>query len=244
MRHYSRAMLGFSKPVVNVTFVGAGHNSTQATITPTFASFILDETGAAPTILPDDYVFVGASRVTSGHTMAAQGYTQVGTELQSVDTATAQGTLWYKKMGPTPDTTVSLASGGSAGSWTVVVLRDVNTTTPLDVAVATATGINGAVPNCPTITPVTPGAAVIGFGMGAISGSTATALTIPANGDTQTNRFKQGGQTNSGTTARVATAVSMKIGNGAAAFDLATFGGGVTTNTGSWAAFTIAVRPR
>ena len=64
------------------------------------------------------------------------------------DTDDANVAVWYKFMGATPDTSVVVegSTGGTDSSIAVVVMvfRGVNTTTPMDVAATTATGINTA----------------------------------------------------------------------------------------------------
>ena len=63
--------------------------------------------------------------------------------------------VFYKFMGATPDTTVSIPGTGGLPHLgaLALVFRGVNTTTPMDVAVTTANVPSPAVPNSPAITP-------------------------------------------------------------------------------------------
>lgn len=73
---------------------------------------------------------------------------------------------FYKVMGASPDTTVTLkgrtSNGGILGL--VAVFRGVDTTTPLDAAVTTAGAADAGDPDAPSITTVTDGAWVIACG--------------------------------------------------------------------------------
>ncbi len=94
------------------------------------------------------------------------GYTEV-IDLWSADSSEINLGVYHKIMGGTPDTdctaTVNATSGVTA-AMIIQVWRGVNATTPMDVT-PTATGSNnGSVANPPSITPVTPGAVVIGIG--------------------------------------------------------------------------------
>ena len=79
----------------------------------------------------------------------------------------------YGKFSDGTDTDVGISATGhtEAGpAVAVLVLRGVNTVTPLDVAVETAEGINGSQPDPPPITPSTDGALIVVAGAaGAIS---------------------------------------------------------------------------
>ena len=64
---------------------------------------------------------------------------------------------WYKFMGATPDTTMTLAGSGNKETAIVTVWRGVDTTTPFDVSDTSANSGSG-LPNSPSLTTVTAGA--------------------------------------------------------------------------------------
>jgi hypothetical protein len=124
------------------------------------------------------------------------GYTLLGT----VQTATTNTFgVWRKVMGATPDTTVvGQGTGNAADSvgYGCIVLRQVNTSTPEDVAITFANG-SSTNPDAPSITPATNGAAVIICASTVVSDS---AWVNPANysatvaaGSNDTNPYSIGG---------------------------------------------------
>jgi len=113
--------------------------------------------------------------ITDGST----AYTLLGSELYSDDTRDTNLRVAYKIMGGTPDTTTTFGPTGNvswAGLLAVYVWRGVDTTTPIDVTVQTATGIDTLLVNPPSITPTTAGAVIVCAGAGA-RGSTTSADT-------------------------------------------------------------------
>lgn len=117
-------------------------------------------------------VYFGTASQTDRNLVVA-GYTELA-DITSYTQASYTGTnlaVAYKFMGSTPDTTVTITGGtlnaADAGGVYVSVWRNVNTTTPFDVAIKTATGRFGPDANPVTITPVTPGAFIV---VGAVGG--------------------------------------------------------------------------
>jgi len=110
--------------------------------------------------------------------VATSGYSEVA-DLYSDDSYDANLSVSWKRMGATPDTTVSITGvSGSAAYGTAAiayVLRGVSTSTVLDVAATTATGGNSPVPNAAAITPVSNGAWVVVVGCGSNLDSSVTA---------------------------------------------------------------------
>lgn len=100
--------------------------------------------------------------------VTTSGYTEIA-DLYANDTRDLNATVSYKYMGATPDTTVTCtgrtgsADYGCFGSATV--FRGVRAVNPFDVPIATATGINSALPDAPAVTPLTLGSriSILGF---------------------------------------------------------------------------------
>jgi hypothetical protein len=143
----------------------------------------------------------------------------------------------YKIMTSSPDTSISVTGTGNVTDslgYAVHVWRNIDTTTPLDVAATTATDINGAVPNPPSITPVTAGAIIVA--MGGAGGGTLSNLTNPGS---VTNFFQGWGADTQDGTAGIYSYESWTSG----AYDPPAFGGGGGGGTSAWCACTIALRP-
>jgi hypothetical protein len=184
----------------------------------------------------DDIVIIsfGAS---SGNNrdLAASGYTEV-TDLYANDTTDANLGLFYKVMGGTPDTTfdVSGGSGTAANIVRVMVFRGIDTGSPLDVAVATSTGINSGTSVIPAITPVTQGAIIVGTAS-AVAGNVlnvSSAMTPPA----AYSVF------NSGKLSQLCHGMGYGVWDGSGAAGPFTTEG-ASGNAASWAAAHIALRP-
>ena len=116
---------------------------------------------------------VGTSNETSALALSVTGYTQQA--LLFSNDAYEANLLVATKLLTGADTSITLSqtyNAAYAGAATVHVFRNVNPTTPLDVAVQTVTQINTALANPPSITPATPGAWVVaGGGAGRQTGS-------------------------------------------------------------------------
>lgn len=113
-----------------------------------------------PSMLPGDFVLLFVSMgSTDTFGFAATpatptGYTFIAGTTQSFTKMRA----FYKFMGPTPDTSVSITNSSSNDASAIaLVFRGVNTTTPVDV---TSVVVNGST-DPGAITPVTAGAIVI-----------------------------------------------------------------------------------
>ena len=106
-----------------------------------------DVTLTLPTCLENDIVIVAAMIPTLGDidvAMNTAGYTEVA-DLFADDTNDTNLGVFYKVMGVTPDTTAVVTGGGNASdgnSAVALVFRNVDPTTPMDVAATTATGVN------------------------------------------------------------------------------------------------------
>lgn len=116
-------------------------------------------------------VFFGTASLTERDLVVA-GYTEIADiSYLRTDYTGSNLVAAYKFMGVTPDTTVSITGGtfsaNDAGAVYVSVWRNVNTTTPLDVAATLTTTRFGAAPYFDSITPVTSGAVIV---VGAVGG--------------------------------------------------------------------------
>jgi hypothetical protein len=144
----------------------------------------------------------------------------------------------YKFMGGTPDTATTFGPTGNvddAGAMAVYVFRGVDTGTPLDVAATTATGTNSGLPNPPSITPITAGAFPVHIGAcghsgGADTFTSGTLVDFMTDGANDTNDATIGiGHVDNWTSG---------------ASDPAAFGfSQVDSNTFSWAALSLVLRP-
>lgn len=132
----------------------------------------------------DDWVYVAGASYELGNAgnvaVLTSGYTQIASQ----DFGGLGGTPFAverKKMGATPDTSVSCQGGGSSGVATVYIamaFRNVNTGTPEDVTATTASG--GSSPGDPdppsSGTPVTSDCAALVFGANGAN----TTFTVPS----------------------------------------------------------------
>jgi len=155
--------------------VGGKTASTVGT-TSTWNTSLTDLTNGA-TLQENDIVVVyyGVSSTTDID-LSATGYTELA-DLFISDTYDANLFVGYKIMGSTPDTTITFSQTGSAdnaGTAAILVFRNVDTTTPIDVTTTTATAANTVLANPPAITPTTAGAWIIYGASGAHAGGAAT----------------------------------------------------------------------
>jgi hypothetical protein len=114
---------------------------------------------------------------TVNKTLSIADYTTIA-DLFADDTEDSNLIVAYKFMGITPDTQVVIPPTQNTADGGAVVLhayRNVDDTTPLDVAATTASIINTATPNPPAITPVSTGSLiVVAAGAAHTLGTTAT----------------------------------------------------------------------
>jgi hypothetical protein len=230
----------------------ASSNSGTGSSTVTFSTGLLDDSNVAigaGVIQQNDIVLVcyicSALVDMAQSALTPSGYTTVHTDLYSDDSFDTNMQVSYKVMGSTPDTTVTIPGGNASTNgycYHVIVLRGVNNATPMDVTPTTATGINAAQPNPAAITPVTQGAWIIAFGGAACSAASTSSLTFSPNMSSAVGADRGaiiGTPATQQCVSRYSTLTTWTSG----AFDPTVFGGGNATNTSSWAAVTIAVRP-
>jgi len=225
------------------------HNNSATGLTFTFATDLLDDSNVAVgagAIQTGDLVIVAIE--ISGTTDLAQsaltptGYTAAHTDSYQNDNFDSNFQVSYKVMGGTPDTTLQIPPVPTTASqccFCVIVLRGVDTTTPMDVAPVVTGGTNTGVANAAAITPVTAGAWIIAFAGSAVAA--ANIYTAPTNMSSSVGAFRtvQGTGVTNQAVAGYSTLTTWTSG----AFDPNAFGGSTSTNTGSWSAVTVAVRP-
>lgn len=192
-----------------------------------------------------DFVLVG--HAAAGTTDQSPLVTQAGftnfADLYGNDTIDTNLVVAYKRMGATPDASVTVNSVGTvtadAHTSLAMVFRGVDPTTPFDVTHTTAAGANSGVPNPPSITPVTAGAVVVAIVSSSISGgSTGMAYSAAPSG------FSSLLQTILTTTSRDGMiGAAHKFWSGSGAEDPGTFATTNTATSSAWAAYTIALRP-
>lgn len=187
----------------------------------------------------NDLVIVANASVSSGDIdcgVTSAGWTEI-TELFSNDNSDCNLSVNYKVMSATPDTSVTCKASQSAGRGSVsiaYVLRGQDLSTYADATITTATGINAAIPNAPSITTVTDNAWVVAIGAGTVKD---TAVTAPSGYSNQASVA-------SNAVTSITLAIASKTVSTAGAEDPAAWTGWTTGDTNqSWAAATMAIRP-
>lgn len=178
--------------------------------------------------------FVGTADGNPGVTTS--GYTEIA-DLYSDDDRDANLAVAWKLMGATPDTIATIKGSGSATNAAVAVChvwRGADPTTPIDVTTTTDGGIDSAVFNSPSITPVTTGAVVLSIGL-STSTTVDTAITAPTG---YTNKVDV--TYDPGNAALIGIASKAWL---SGAEDPATWTAISTGTPESWAAATVAIRP-
>jgi hypothetical protein len=235
----SQYVVGTQEVPDTITYVGGRTQSQNSTAAWTVALTSLTGGVAATPITGDLVVVCRAWSTAVDRTLitSSTGWTQVA-ELYADDSNDVNFAVWYKIMGATPDTSITFnahVSTTESSSVVVQAFRGVDATTPLDVTSTTSTGIDSAAPDPAAITPVTTGAIILVAGGSAHasgnSGFTASYLT----------NFRSAGfnSTYDSTAGMGYTTWTGGTYNPA----VWTFGGGATT-VASWAAITMALRPR
>jgi len=225
-------------PVKYILYVG-GKTWSRAGATTTTNVSLTDLTGGvASAPAENDYVVVmqGIGSNADRAVATTSGYTELADIYANGTTYDANLGVDAKFMGSTPDTTVTIGSSGSANdaqAARIMVFRGVDLTTPMDVAVVTATGTGTAKPNPGAITPITTGS--VGVFSGAQAAATAAALT--------SSDLTAFASVNQADTNDIAVGAGYIEWSGSGAMDPAVFGGGSNNSANSWAAVSIALRP-
>lgn len=159
-------------------------------------------------------------------------------DLYTNDTVDANLGVYYSVAGATPPTTVTPGSTGStafAGALAVHVWRNIDTTTPIDVTTTTATAISSALANPPAITTSTENAVVLAIGA---SGNDNATTPFTQGGDLSNFISIGGSDTEDATVGMGSIATTSTATVDPAAFSIA------TSTAYSWAAATVALRPK
>jgi len=138
-------------------------------------------TGDGGTIAENDVVFfaAGYTNVTNVFLGVDEAGWTKSTETYHNNTDDVEAAIFWKAMGPTPDTAVTVTDSGAALSHggTAIVLRGVDTTTPLDVTPTTVLWYTG-----PAITPTTAGSWIFTtLHLGSTPADGSSVDTAPAN---------------------------------------------------------------
>lgn len=166
--------------------------------------------------------------------MSSSGYTKL-VDLYSNDTNDTNLALFYKYSDGSETTCVGASQTGRTSALTVQVWRNVELVSPFDVTETTATGTNTALANPPSITPLTTGNIIVACG--------GAAATNPA--DFTSSDLSNFLAANSTITNGAIAGMGSKSGTAAGAtFDPAAFGGPSVNANDSWAAVTVALRPK
>jgi VCBS repeat-containing protein len=169
--------------------------------------------------------------------VSPSGYIEIA-DLWGNDSLDANLSVSYKFLGDTPETSIIVAGHNylvTRGAGTIILLfRNVNATTPLDVTTATAVGTNSAHANPPALTPVTDGAMVV-VAAGWVAMAPSNTPTFPAG-------FENEAAVINGSTVSFVGAACTRAWEGGAV-DPAAFVATSSDGTCSWCAVTLALRP-
>jgi hypothetical protein len=232
-----------------ITFVGSKtfiHNAVTAQSCS--LTDLLDEAGASATLLQHDIIVVNYVISTdnvnrTNAQMTPTGYTAfIATDLYRDDDNNANQLVSYKFMGVTPDATVSIPASNATTAGVAVVIhafRGVAMLNSADLRPTTAGGANTGLANAAAITPLTAGAWILACGAAGVAAG--AVFTNPAGMSATTNHFRSATITTTTTDANAATALLTTWTSGS--YNPAIFGGSTSTNTGTWVATTIALRP-
>lgn len=230
-----------------ISFVGSYAGTHAATTAQTVLfSNLRDESNAQPTLAQNDIVVVAVENASTVDRTTAQltpsGYTAAHTDDYQNDSNDSNFLVSYKFMGATPDTSVAIPASNATTAgvgYAIYVFRGVDTTTPLDVSPVVTGGTNTGVANAAAITPASSGAWIAAFAGAAVAAG--AVFTNPAGMSTTTNHFRSATITTTTNDANIGGALYTGWTSGS--YDPAAFGGSTSTNTGSWSAVTIALRP-
>jgi hypothetical protein len=182
----------------------------------------------------DIVVVVGGHGNASGAaaSISTSGYNTLDTQASA---ANYSGIIAWKRMGVSPDTTVTGTGGGDVSSgvaYIAYVVRGVDTSTAIDATTTEATGTTG-LPNSPSITTVTDNALVITAGLFAVANGT---LTPPAG---YSNALTKSGSDTNG----IDVVAASRIQAAAGAVNPSGWGAIIGDSSDDWVAWTVALRP-
>jgi hypothetical protein len=162
----SQYVVGQTPTLATLTYVGGRTQSAAGTTSNINVSLTGLTGGAATSPSAGDLVIIAIEITgTSDKTYRISGYTQIADRYSNASTFDSNFQVGYKFMGTTPDTTATITggTGNTADGFSAIVQvwRNVNSTTPLDVAAQFASSTSSGIPDPASITPVTAGARII-----------------------------------------------------------------------------------
>lgn len=229
-----------------ISFVGSlppvGANN-GGNVTLTFSNLV-DSTGASAALQENDLVIVGQAESSSSDNVLAtssSGWTKQADIFSNGSNYDTDLAVYTKIMGATPDTSIVLTGpGGSVNGHigVAVALRGVDTSTPLDISVATVTGTGTSCPDPGSVTPLTSGAWIVVVGAGAAA--TGAAFTNPGDLSSTTNHFRSANHVENND---IAIGFGLKTDWTSGAFDGSAWTGGNVAAGNSWAAVVLVIKP-
>lgn len=218
--------------------VGTASGSTTTDITVALNSGLTGGSGSS--VSAGDFVLVTVCLAhaddASTADLVTSGYTAL-TQLNADDTRDTALQVHYKFMGGTPDTDVVIARSGdieNSIAWTVQVFAGVDTTSPMDVTAVPATGIDTGLADPAAITPSTAGAWIV---------------ICAGNNHSGTDTFTWSADFEDTLTAAASDTQDAKVGSAyytgwtSGAYNPAATTTGGNLTSGSWCAYTLALRP-
>ena len=163
-------------------------------------------------------------------------YTGIGTAIHANDTWDTEARPFYKVMGGTPDTSLTITRTNTTtygGATVVHVWRGVDTSNPF-IGVQQTSGTNGCVINCPAYNPAVTDAMIFAGGAGTMA-ATSSAYTGITGMSNFVTRKGDGSTSDCGT-------VLANYAYAGVSYDPAAVSGGTTSTSSSWAGFTFAFR--
>lgn len=220
-----------------ITYLGETGNTGNgsATITVDLTPLSLQD---GDYVLLDILTASNAARTCSPST---SGYTAITTKIDangsSHDSASHQH---YKFMTGTPDTSVVINTPGSSGTAHIArvrAYRNVNQTTPLDIAAVSTSGVNTVLANGGSVTPVTDNALIVVCGAGARINTTTDLYTSSDLANFTSDQH-------SVNTYNALWGIGHKLWHtGDGAFDVAVFANATGVSGNSWGCKVITLRP-
>lgn len=227
--------------VKRINYAAGQVGSRAGTVGTLSVDFATTLGGASVLPKAGDLVIITSVVASAGRNQAQaiSGYTALGQLNFAANTVDVSMNVSYKFMETTPDTSFTLPSTGNAldaQAYTVQVFSGVDQATPMDVTPVSVAGSGSTVrPNPGANTPSTAGAWVVICGGGA--SATSANFTAPANFTTNFLTILQ------------ADTYQAMVGSGywdgwtSGAVDPALYTGGSNSAGGSWAAYTLVLRP-
>lgn len=226
----------------NLTYVGGANNAVSLSATTTSVNFSINGlTGGVASAPAQGDIVIVAFTIAADQQKSIifnNGFTQLDGLYSNGTTHDTNLRVAYKVMGSTPDTSVSITTDMYADfsySWAVHVWRGIDTSSPLDVAVATDMSTGSSRANPPSITTITDNSVVVAIGAGASPNTTAVNYTSSDLSNFRTSAV----QDNNSTVIGMGSAVVSTAG----VFDPSVFGDSTSNSVCSWAAVTLAIRP-